>query len=703
MIGAGCLVLLAATLMMRATNSGETLAQSWKWRPPIDAGPPGSSASVSRRDENGNRALNGLDEPVTLPRKVSDSDAFVFAALPDIRCDTCLPVVDPHVNAGGQVGSGSAANVNFQSDIFESSPFRQLAEPDSVDADQASDAPVEIPVMDQGSLDRPEEKSGSASIFLPSARTGSPSALSVTAKLPTTAPKTPVPKTTAVKTPAPKTIAPKKPVGGGGPTAALNARDSRPASQPEIGDHYYNDTPVTDSRAWEVEYTKDDFAPDPFDSYTPYDPYQQMNVYQGKTHNANQRPLLEFGRPWYQLGQLPEPSTIFGAHNPVSSQFVVFGDYRTAFASNDNKGNDTTQIAWQLNLFMNLQLTATERFVASMTPLGQGKNTRYIFDHDQFATEFDADFDFGYFEGDLGAMIGGWTGETLPFDLPFAIGFMPLLVQNGVWMEDAFVGVAATIPARNSPQLDISNMDFTFFGGFDEIDSPAFEGDDDVAKMWGMLGFIEATGGYWEVDYAFLEDRSLRDRSYHNIGIAFTRRYGRFISNSTRVIVNAGQSTEFGPNTADGILLLSENSLITGAPSSIVPYLNFFAGFDRPQSASRAGAAGGVLRNTGILFESDNLTDYPTLDASANDTYGAAFGINILPDDFSQQLVVEVAGLGTMGDGADRIARGTQLGTGFRYQLPLSNSLIFRTDGMFGWMGNENDVHGMRMELRRKF
>ena len=248
-------------------------------------------------------------------------------------------------------------------------------------------------------------------------------------------------------------------------------------------------------------------------------------------------------------------------------------------------------------------------------------------------------------------------------------------------------------------------MDFTFFAGYDKLDSPAFEGDDSAARIVGMASFLEMLNGYIEVDYAFLDDRTFADRSYHNIGIGYTRRYGRFVSNSTRVIVNAGQASAVQDNTADGVLLLSENSLITGFPSNIVPYFNMFAGFDRPQSAARAVGSGGVLRNTGILFESDNLTGYPTLDATANETFGMALGVEILSggDRFSQQLVLEAAALGVMGDAATRNAAGDQYGVGFRYQLPISNSVILRADGMYGFLRSDDDISGIRLEIRKKF
>jgi hypothetical protein len=476
------------------------------------------------------------------------------------------------------------------------------------------------------------------------------------------------------------------------------------AAQPELGAHYKLENPVVDACAWKSETYLSDFSPDAIDPHMPVDPWTEMQIYEGKTLNANQRPLIELGRPWYQLGQLNPGSSLLGFHNNVAPQFLVFGDFRTAIASNQLGGNSTTLSASELNLDFDLKLTGTERFHMFMSPLDNGlTNTGYRFDDDEFVDEFDAQIDFGYFEGDLGAIVGGFMGKTLPFDLPFAIGEIPLLFQNGIWMEDAILGVAATIPARNSPRFDISNMDFTFFAGYDQLNSDAFPGDDSAARIYGMASFIEAMNGYWEIDYAFLDDRTFDDRSYHNIGIAFSRRFGRLLSNSTRVIVNAGQSTDVVENTADGVLLLSENSLITGAPSTVVPYLNLFAGFDRPQSAARAGVAGGVLRNTGILFETDGMTGFPTLDATANDTFGMSLGLNLIASDFSQQLVVETSMLGVMGNDANRNAAGDQYGLGLRYQLPLSNAIIFRTDAMYGFRRGDEDIHGARMELRHKF
>jgi hypothetical protein len=56
-----------------------------------------------------------------------------------------------------------------------------------------------------------------------------------------------------------------------------------------------------------------------------------------------------------------------------------------------------------------------------------------------------------------------------------------------------------------------------------------------------------------------------------------------------------------------------------------------------------------------------------------------------------------------MGSAADRVASGDQYAVGVRFQKPLSHTLIFRADAMYGFLKDTNDIAGARMELRRKF
>lgn len=465
---------------------------------------------------------------------------------------------------------------------------------------------------------------------------------------------------------------------------------------------------VIDPRAQHTTYNSEDFTSDPFYDQIPWDSFIEESVYGSKYLNPVQRPLVECGMPLYLNGPVPPPTLEFGPTNPSLKRFYVYGDYRAAAAYNAQNGSDKGVVANRINLELDYWLTATERFHGFIGPWQEGNNfLGYTFDGGdaQFVEAldiWDEDTDTLFFEGDIGAMMGGFTGTYAPMDMPIAVGVIPLLFQNGVWMEDAMLGMAVTIPARNSPLLDWSNYDVTFFYGTNYLNSPAF-GMNDSADVLGVTTFIEAKGGYLEAGYARLEDPTWLGRSYHNIGVSYTRRYLNLVSNSVRVIGNAGQNGPVNDRTANGVLFILENSFLTPQPYNVIPYVNMWVGIDDPQSVARAGAAGGVLRNTGILFESDNLTGYPTLDATGNDTYGAAVGIDLLAPEFTHQLILEAAVLQAFGNPANRNAPGDQYGIGARYQIPISYRFLIRSDVMHGWFENADDVTGARIEFRWKF
>lgn len=463
--------------------------------------------------------------------------------------------------------------------------------------------------------------------------------------------------------------------------------------------------PKMDSKASKVPYDSSLFNSDPEYDYEQYDVKKQLEIYGGKKAYDYPSPLIELGNPLYGNGPIGQSSYIFGDTNPVDNQFYVYGDWRTAVASNDNGVPEQTLIATTLNLDMDWRITGTERLHALFQPLqDDGRFTRYDISGD---VEDEATFESDlspvtlFFEGDLGNIISGFGGGYSSQDIPFAFGLMPLLVQNGVWLDDAFTGIAATIPHMNSKALDISNMDVTFFAGFDKVNTPL--GEDDV-NIYGINTFIEANQGYWEAGYGFTEGTvaALDGQDYHNLTIAFTRRYFGTLSNSVRVISNFGQDDSLAAKTADGTLLLLENSWITSLPLTLIPYFNFFYGDERPQSLAREGAAGGVLKNTGINFESDNLTGYPTLDATANNTAGGAIGLEYLFD-LRSQIVVEVAAVIVHGDDATRIAKGDQFALGVRYQRALTSAWILRADAMTATLDNDENLTGARVEIRRKF
>lgn len=467
-----------------------------------------------------------------------------------------------------------------------------------------------------------------------------------------------------------------------------------------------------------VGYDDSVFSPDPEYSEQAYDPTAQIEIYGSKRAVHTPRPMLELGRPQYQDGPLTRSISLVGERNRLTPALSVFGDFRVANVVNHEAGrapgsHGRGQLAARLNLDIDLKLTATERIHAFIRPLDKnGEFTRLEYsgsDDGTTSSDFllDGNLETLFFEGDLGAILSGFTGKPSSFDLPVAFGLMPLLFQNGVWLEDAFTGIAFTIPARNSRALDISNFDITFFAGFDEVSSQAILDENgkvaqDDVHVYGIGSFFEMLGGYAELDYAFIDGQDqFDDLDHHNLSIAFTKRYKNFASTSLRVVHVFGQNPIGRAETAGGTLVQFESSLITSKPSTFIPYMNLFAAFDRPQSVARANS--GILKNIGINFESDNLTGFPLLDDTGQDVWGGAIGLNNLFA-LDQQLVIEFATVQLMDENNPLgKAKGDQYALGVRYQRPLSKAWIARFDAMKGWRDNDLDVSGVRFEIRRKF
>ena len=232
-----------------------------------------------------------------------------------------------------------------------------------------------------------------------------------------------------------------------------------------------------------TEYDDSLFGPDPYYEEKAYDVEEQLKIYGGKYKIENTpRPWIEWPWPMYQEGPIGAGIDLFGKKNLLRPQLIAFGDLRLVTAHNDNGAVDTSQMAARLNLFLDFRLTATERINVFLRPFDKrGKSTRFEFGgnlkdlrgEDTEGT-FDIDPEGFFFEGELGSIVSGLTDNHTKFDIPFSFGLMPLFFQNGVWMEDAFIGGAFSFTAMNSPLLDITNMDVTFFWGYRPLHNESY-------------------------------------------------------------------------------------------------------------------------------------------------------------------------------------------------------------------------------------
>lgn len=486
------------------------------------------------------------------------------------------------------------------------------------------------------------------------------------------------------------------------------------AESESIEDKYHRkDTPEAPTSAdpRPVVYDKAAFRSDPVYTDDTYDPEAQVLIYGGKTEVATQRPIPELGRPLYAVGPIDHGTNLIGRKNLLIPHLYGFGDWRTAIAFNDNGADERAQIATRLNLDIDLGLTATERLHALFQPLQKDAAfTRCEFAGDDSLQDCELEFDPEpqtlFFEGDIGAITAGVTDSYQRWDLPVTAGLVPLLFQNGIWVEDAFLGGAFSIPSLNSPALDISNADITVFGGFDQVNANGVtDANGNVANsnvnLYGIATFVETLEGYVEAGYGYVDaEDSLSDQDHHSATVAFTRRYGGSISNSLRLVGSFGQDRDQEENQ-NGLMILIENSLITSKPYHFVPYGNFFIGIDRPVPLARQN---GILKNTGISFESDALTGFPFLNDTGQNAYGGAIGVQHLFD-LDQQIVVEFAAVRNLEDVSANFEEvvGNQYAVSARYQLPLSNAWLFRSDAIYSLQESKEDLAGIRTELRFKF
>ena len=238
--------------------------------------------------------------------------------------------------------------------------------------------------------------------------------------------------------------------------STLLSGDSLPEGERESLQDVAKDTKSASPQAFELSAAFEaqkrfynDFSPTPIpeESATPVKDAEW--VYDSKKDVPTQHPLIEWGGSWYGDGTVPRGINWFGEKNLIRPKFYLYGDYRTSIASGRNASGRTDNWAHRLNLDMDLQFTGTERFHAFVGPLDDGgRFTRLelVEDDVKFRNEVDFTPLTAFFEGDLGVLLGAAQNRTSPFELPFTIGLVPLLFQNGIWMEDAVTGAAFALP-----------------------------------------------------------------------------------------------------------------------------------------------------------------------------------------------------------------------------------------------------------------
>jgi len=411
-------------------------------------------------------------------------------------------------------------------------------------------------------------------------------------------------------------------------------------------------------------------------------------------------PLFELGQPFLETGNI-DPGFELSTGAVWQPQFMLFGDIRTAVQDYKNGATRNTEWANRLNLFGQLKLTGTERFLIGLRPLD--KNNRFTgtatSPRNETINEVNLDVSTFYFEGELGEIFPNLDPtDTKKLDWGFAIGRQPLLVQEGLLINDTVDAIGIV---RNSISLaGIPNLRITGMYGWNEINRDD-NLDDNDAKLYGLFSELDTFCCTINIDFAYVDsddndsdDNKKGDGVY--LGLSSVQRLGHY-NTSVRLLHSKALNKE---NTAvsTGSLLFLESSYSPQSTHDNV-YGNAFIGIDKFSSAARNDSAGGPLGRAGILYASADLGQYGSaLGNRADDVVGFSVGYQKFMAGNREQLIAE---FGAKQSSVN--AKYNALAIGLRFQKAYGKHNIIVLDGFLSDSGLSGSGNGIRLELRSKF
>ncbi|MCB0324649.1 MAG: hypothetical protein KDD69_13800 [Bdellovibrionales bacterium] len=389
-------------------------------------------------------------------------------------------------------------------------------------------------------------------------------------------------------------------------------------------------------------------------------------------------PLLELGESYFDTGPIDRGWELPGGAVWHPS-LVVWGIYRTALQTFETSDGRTTEWSNRLDLFGNLALSGTERVLLGVRPLDQsGQFTRYTFqtptaleeEEGSFEQEFNFDLTTFFFEGDFGEILPFLdTRDARSLDLALAVGRQPLVLQDGILLNDSVDSVG--ISKLNLKPRWAVNHRVAVIWGFNELHRTNLSRDDDDAQLFGISNDIDWRWSTVELDALYVTSTETGN-SFHG-GVGAIQRLGHY-STTVRILGSLAEDEET-PHAADGALLFVESSRTVSATNDLV-YLNGFWAIESFRSASRDPSAGGPVGRTGILFEAAGIGRYrAALASNTDDALGVGAGYQLFFNETRTHLLVE---LGHRHATEDTGQRATAIGA--RVQHAIGRRSVLRFD-----------------------
>ncbi len=428
-------------------------------------------------------------------------------------------------------------------------------------------------------------------------------------------------------------------------------------------------------------------------------------------------PILELGDPLLDTGPLHPGYEVFtGA--VWQPKLLVFGTFRTAIQTFEQGVDDTesrtSEWANRLDLFTQLRLTATERFILGIRPLdrnGEFSGVRYEPDPDpdeDFRREDVDEVNFNlstfFFEGDFAEVFPNLDpDDSARLDYGFSIGRQPLFFQEGFLINDNVDSIGIS---RNNliPSTSINSRVTLVFGWADihrRNERRGFATDEDrSASLWGLFTEHDFSKSTINFDAIYIDSRDSNDAWF--VGFSGIQRIW-VINTAFRVVTSRvnEQSDDDAASTdtleaSNGTLFFSEVSWTPPYTHNIL-YWNTFVGIDEFSSAARGVGTGGPMGRTGILFAAVGLGTYGApLGNDANESVGSAIGYQMFFNANRTQLTLEAGRRVNTDEDTERDASAV----GLLFQQAMGQRFVFRFD-LFGAERENIDENrwGTRAEL----
>ncbi len=421
--------------------------------------------------------------------------------------------------------------------------------------------------------------------------------------------------------------------------------------------------------------------------------------------------LLELGEPFLGTGPLGREFQL-----PTGAVWRpalwLFGTYRTAIQTFDNdttalrtpdyQGTPITEWSHRVDLFANLKLSATERFLIGLRPVDRGiEFTRLSFQpQSEFTTSFNSVVRTLFLEGDFGEIFPNLDVEDRRMlDFGFSVGRQPMLFQDGFLIDSGQIchPDAVTLVRNNLPLPGASNLRaaLVYAWGNNFRDNNRY---DPYARFYGFFTEADFALTTVDVDFVWLESKATGN-AFH-AGIRGVQRLGPF--NTTFALNTSHPLERETPATGRGTLLFQETSW-TPPHTDNVLYLTTFWAIEEFASAFRGPDMGGSLGRAGILFQAQQLDRYRgALDSQAHNVVGGSLGYQMFFDGTRRQLILELGGRRNT-KRTDGAAGADELAAGLRFQQAFGRHFVAQVDTFSTLREGRNLAYGARFEWRTQF